>query len=58
LGVIGGFASLAFVKYIAYLRPRLRQLPSWTQYFQPAAAGLLIGLIGIKFPQVMGAGYS
>ena len=32
--------------------------PTWTQYFQPAAAGLLIGLIGIKFPQVMGAGYS
>ncbi len=58
LGVIGGFASLAFVKYIGYLRPRLRQLPPWTQYFQPAAAGLLIGLIGIKFPQVMGAGYS
>jgi chloride channel protein, CIC family len=57
LGVIGGFASLAFVKYIGYLRPRLRHLPSWTQYFQPAAAGLLIGLIGIKFPQVMGAGY-
>jgi CIC family chloride channel protein len=58
LGVIGGFASLAFVKYIAYLRPRLRRLPSWAQYFQPAAAGLLIGLIGIKFPQVIGAGYS
>ncbi len=57
LGVIGGFASLAFVKYIGYLRPRLRQLPPWTQYLQPAAAGLLIGLIGIKFPQVMGAGY-
>jgi chloride channel protein, CIC family len=58
LGVIGGFASLIFVKYIAYLRPKLRALPPWTQYFQPAAAGLLIGLIGIKFPQVMGAGYS
>jgi len=58
LGVIGGFASLAFVKYIAYLRPRLSQLPAWTQYFQPAAAGLLIGLIGIWFPQVMGAGYN
>jgi len=58
LGVIGGFASLAFVKYIAYLRPKLRRYPAWTQYFQPAAAGLLIGLIGIKFPQVMGAGYS
>ncbi len=58
LGVIGGFASLIFVKYIAYLRPKLRAMPPWTQYFQPAAAGLLIGLIGIKFPQVMGAGYS
>src|SRR5271166_1875437 len=58
LGVIGGFASLAFVKYLAYLRPKLRQMPPWTQYFQPAAAGLLIGLIGIKFPQVMGAGYT
>jgi CIC family chloride channel protein len=58
LGVIGGFASLVFVKYIGYLRPKLRQFPSWTQYFQPAAAGLLIGFIGIRFPQVMGAGYS
>ncbi len=58
LGVIGGFASLIFVKYISYLRPKLRSLPPWTQYLQPAAAGLLIGLIGIKFPQVMGAGYS
>ncbi len=58
LGVIGGFASLAFVKYIAFLRPKLRQYPAWTRYFQPAAAGLLIGLIGIKFPQVMGAGYT
>ena len=58
LGVIGGFASLAFVKYIAYLRPKLRQLPPWTQYYQPAAAGFLIGLIGIKFPEVMGAGYN
>src|SRR5437763_10711292 len=54
LGVIGGFASLAFVKYISYLRPKLRQLPSWTQYLQPAVAGFLIGLIGIKFPEVMG----
>jgi CIC family chloride channel protein len=32
-------------------------LPRWTQYLQPAAAGLLIGVIGIWLPQVMGAGY-
>ena len=57
LGVIGGISSLWFVKIVAYARPRLRRLPRWTHYVQPAAAGLLIGIIGIWFPQVMGAGY-
>ena len=33
-------------------------LPRWSQYFQPAAAGLLIGIIAVVgAPQVMGAGY-
>lgn len=57
LGVIGGFSSLAFVKLVGFLRTRARQLPAWTQYFQPAVAGGIIGVIGIWFPQVMGAGY-
>lgn len=57
LGVISGVASVGFLKFIAYARPRLRQLPHWTQYIQPAAAGLLIGVIGIWLPQVMGSGY-
>jgi CIC family chloride channel protein len=58
LGIVGGIASLGFLKWIAYARPRLQTLPTWTQYFQPAAAGLMIGVIGIKFPQVLGAGYA
>ncbi len=57
LGVVGGVASLAFVKVIKYVRPRLRRLPQWSQYLQPGVAGLLIGFIAIWFPQVMGAGY-
>ena len=58
LGIVGGLASVAFAKSIGYLRPRLKALPRWTQYFQPALAGLLVGLIGfLGFPQVMGAGY-
>ena len=58
LGIVGGFASVAFAKSIGYLRPRLKALPRWTQYFQPAIAGLLVGLIAfLGFPQVMGAGY-
>ncbi|MFY9742254.1 MAG: chloride channel protein [Candidatus Sulfotelmatobacter sp.] len=58
LGVVGGVASVAFAKSIAFLRPRLKAMPRWTQYFQPPIAGLLVGLIAfLGAPQVMGAGY-
>jgi CIC family chloride channel protein len=51
-------ASVLFAKGIATLRPRCKALPFWTQYFQPAAAGLLIGIIALLgAPQIMGAGY-
>ncbi|HEV8046118.1 MAG TPA: chloride channel protein [Terriglobales bacterium] len=58
LGIVGGFASVAFASGIATLRPWCKSLPRWTQYFQPALAGLLIGIIAVLgAPQVMGAGY-
>jgi chloride channel protein, CIC family len=57
LGCISGVAGLAFLKFVGYFRPRLKKLPRWTQFVQPAAAGLLIGIIGIWLPQVMGSGY-
>jgi CIC family chloride channel protein len=57
LGLIGGGVALLFVKLVTRLRPRLRELPMWTWYLQPAVAGLLIGAIGLRFPQVLGAGY-
>jgi CIC family chloride channel protein len=58
LGVAGGFASVAFSSGIATFRPWCRALPRWTQYFQPAIAGLLIGIMAVLgAPQVMGAGY-
>jgi CIC family chloride channel protein len=58
LGIAGAFAAVAFSKSIGFFRPRLRALPRWTQYLQPAIAGFLIGVIGwLGAPQVMGAGY-
>jgi CIC family chloride channel protein len=57
LGVVGGGASVLLLQAIAIVRPRLQHLPRWTEYFQPALAGLLIGFIGLRVPQVMGAGY-
>lgn len=58
LGIIGGLASVMFSGGVATLRPRFRQMSQWTQYFQPAVAGLIIGCIAmLGAPQVMGAGY-
>lgn len=59
LGIAGGVASSVFAGGIAVLRPRLKAMPRWTQYFQPAIAGLIIGgIAALGAPQVMGAGYN
>jgi CIC family chloride channel protein len=58
LGIVGGLVSMVFAKLVGWLRTRLKAAPRWTQYLQPAIAGLMIGTIGyFGFPQVMGAGY-
>jgi chloride channel protein, CIC family len=58
LGIAGGIASLILSQALGYARPRLRQLPRWTFYCQPAIAGLLVGTIAFfGAPQVMGPGY-
>ncbi len=58
LGVIGGLLAPLFAALLGFLRPRMRALPKWSLYLQPAAAGLMVGAIGyFGFPQVMGVGY-
>lgn len=58
LGVFGGLLAPVFSLALGYLRPRLRTLPRWSLYLQPALAGLIVGTIGFfGFPQVMGTGY-
>lgn len=58
LGVIGGLVAPLFAMILGFLRPRLRAMPRWSLYLQPALAGLLVGAIGyFGFPQVMGTGY-
>jgi len=58
LGVVGGVVSLFFTKWIAWARPRIQALPRRAHYVLPAAAGLIVGIMGIWYPQVLGAGYS
>jgi CIC family chloride channel protein len=57
LGVVGGLASVCFVKLLLWLRLKFRLWPKWTLWLQPAIGGLTTGLIGWFYPEVMGAGY-
>jgi CIC family chloride channel protein len=58
LGVFGGLLAFVFSQALGYLRPKLRTLPRWSHYLQPAVAGLMVGMIGFfGLPQVMGPGY-
>jgi len=57
LGVVGGVVSAIFTKLLLRMRERFLQFPPGTLWFQPAAGGLLVGLIGWEVPQVLGVGY-
>ena len=56
LGIAAGLSAIIFMHAI-FTAQRLAEqtpLPSW---LRPAAAGLMVGLIGLVFPEVMGVGY-
>ena len=57
LGVAGGFISVAFTKLLLRLRAGILRFPGTTLWLQPAAGGVLVGLMGWFVPQVMGVGY-
>ena len=57
LGVVGGIVSVCFVKLLLFIRKRFMALPRWTDWMQPAAGGLLVGLMGWFVPEVLGVGY-
>src|SRR5215472_8401907 len=46
LGVVGGLGSVCFVKLLLGIRIWFRRLPKSTQWIQPVAGGLTVGLLG------------
>ena len=57
LGLVGGVISVCFVKLLLFIRKRFMALPRWTAWLQPAAGGLLVGVMGWFVPDVLGVGY-
>ena len=58
LGIAGGLVSVAFVKLLLGIRKYFLGLPKWSEWMQPAAGGLAVGLMGWFVPDVLGVGYS
>ncbi|HTW66920.1 MAG TPA: chloride channel protein [Bryobacteraceae bacterium] len=58
LGVAGGLVSVAFTKMLLGIRQYFFTLPKWSEWMQPAAGGLVVGLMGWFVPDVLGVGYS
>ncbi len=57
LGVVGGLVSVSFVKLLLWLRKHFLAMPKSTEWLQPSAGGLLVGVLGWFVPQVLGVGY-
>lgn len=57
IGIVSGALSALFIWLIEELKKRLEHVPDWKVYTLPIAAGFLTGVIGLWFPEVMGAGY-
>jgi CIC family chloride channel protein len=58
LGAVGGLVSVCFVKLLLWLRKYFRRLPSGTEWLQPTAGGLVVGILGWYVPSVLGVGYN
>lgn len=58
LGIVGGFASVLFVKLLLGLRQRFLDFPRDTRWLQPVAGGLTVGVLGYFVPEVLGVGYT
>jgi CIC family chloride channel protein len=57
IGIVSGCLSALFIWLIEELKKRIEHLPHWKSYTLPIAAGFLTGVVGLWFPEVMGAGY-
>ena len=57
LGVLGGLLSAAFSRSLLLSRSWFQRLPVSTLAIQPAAGGLVVGLLALAVPEVLGVGY-
>jgi CIC family chloride channel protein len=56
LGVLAGTLAVIFIKALYSAEDLFKQIPL-PDYLKPALGGLLVGLMGVYYPQIFGVGY-
>ncbi len=56
LGIVSGFVAILFIEILYFLEDRFDRL-RMHPLIKPALGGLLVGVIGLSFPQVFGVSY-
>ena len=57
VGVVSGYLSAQFTKFVVHVRQRAKELPRKALFVMPFLAGLVVGIVGTRIPEVLGAGY-
>ncbi|MDH7479647.1 MAG: chloride channel protein, partial [Syntrophomonadaceae bacterium] len=57
LGVLAGLFALLYIRTLYWFEDLFDRLNRIPEYHKPILGGLLVGLIGIRFPEVFGVGY-
>lgn len=58
LGIIAGLFAVLEIKTTYKIEDMFEEWKSVPEWVKPAVGGLVVGIIGISFPQVFGAGYA
>jgi len=56
LGIISGLVAILFIKVLYFLEDRFESLPAHP-LLKPVLGGVVVGLIGLKLPQIFGVSY-
>ncbi|HEX4770261.1 MAG TPA: chloride channel protein [Bryobacteraceae bacterium] len=57
IGIAGGALSALFMSLVEAAKRRIENIPHWRHYVLPGVCGFFTGVVGLWFPEVMGAGY-
>ncbi len=58
LGIVGGLVSVFFVKLMLRMREKFLNMPRRTRWLQPAAGGVVVGVLAFTLPGIFRFGHS